>query len=61
MNRVKKQSTYQFHKTFFISQKVLQAMQKNIAVKDNKKRMNINNFINIYANIYTCIICDKND
>ena len=36
-------------------------MQKNIAVNDNKKRMNINNFINIYANIYTCIICDKND
>ena len=34
---------------------------KNITVKDNKKRMNITNFINIYANIYTYIICDKND
>ena len=33
----------------------------NIAVKDNKKRMNITNFINIYTNIYTYIICDKND
>ena len=36
-------------------------MQKNITVGDNKKRMNINNFINIYTNIYTSIICDKND
>ena len=39
-------------------------MQKNIAVEDNKKRMNMANFINIYANIYiyiyTYIICDKN-
>ena len=30
-------------------------MQKNIAVKDNKKRMNINNFINIYIQIYILI------
>ena len=29
--------------------------RKNIKVADNKKRMNIANFINIYANIYTCI------
>ena len=35
--------------------------RKNIAVEDNKKRMNITNFINIYVNIYTYIICDKND
>ena len=35
--------------------------RKNITVKDNKKRMNITNFINIYTNIYTYIICDKND
>ena len=34
---------------------------KNIKVEDNKKRMNIAVFINIYANIYTYIICDKND
>ena len=34
--------------------------RKNITVED-KKRMNITNFINIYTNIYTCIICDKND
>ena len=30
-------------------------MQKNIAVEDNKKRMNMANFINIYANIYIYI------
>ena len=35
---------------------------KNIKVEDNnKKRMNIANFINIYTNICTYIICDKND
>ena len=33
--------------------------RKNTAVKDNKERMNIPNFINIYANTY--IICDEND
>ena len=33
----------------------------NITVEDNKKRMNITNFINKYTNIYTFIICDKND
>ena len=35
--------------------------RKIITVKDNKKIMNITNFINIYTNIYTYIICDKND
>ena len=35
--------------------------RKKIAVEDNKKRMNITNFINTYTNIYTYIICDKND
>ena len=30
-------------------------------VEDNKKRMNITNFINTYANVYVSIICDKND
>ena len=29
-------------------------------VEDNKKRMNITNFINIYTNIYAYIIFDKN-
>ena len=38
-------------------------MQKNITVEDNKKIMNMANFINIYTNTYkyTYIICDKND
>ena len=35
--------------------------KKNITVEDSKKEMNKANFINIYANIYTYIICDKND
>ena len=35
--------------------------RKNITVKDNKKRMNIANSINIYTNTYTYIICDEND
>ena len=34
---------------------------KNITVEHNKKIINITNFINIYTNIYTYIICDKND
>ena len=35
--------------------------RKIITFEDNKKRMNIANFINMYTNIYTYIICDKND
>ena len=35
--------------------------RNNITVEDNKKRMNIANFINIYTNIYNYPICDKND
>ena len=35
--------------------------RKIIAVEDNKKRMNITNFRNIYTNMYTYIICDKNN
>ena len=34
--------------------------RKNITVEDNKKGMNIANFMNIYANIFT-YICDEND
>ena len=34
--------------------------RKNITVKDNEKRMNIANFINIYTNIYTYITRDEN-
>ena len=35
--------------------------KKIITIEDNKNRMNITNFINIYRNIYTYITCDKND
>ena len=35
--------------------------RKNLKVEDNKKRMNIANFISINTNIYTYIICDEND
>ena len=63
MDCAMKQSTHQFHKKIFISQMLMLIMQyrKNITVEHKKKRMNITNFINIYTNIYTYIICDKND
>ena len=35
--------------------------RKIITVEDDKKRMNITNFVIIYTNIYLHIICDKND
>ena len=35
--------------------------RKSITVEDNKKRMNIANFTNIYTNTFTYIICDEND
>ena len=35
--------------------------RKKYSVEDNKKRMNITKFINLYTNIYAYIICDKND
>ena len=49
------QNTFSYLKMFSMQ------CRKNIAVEDNKKRMNITNFTNIYTNIYTYIICDKND
>ena len=35
--------------------------RNNSAVEDNKKRMNIANFTNIYTDIFIYIICDEND
>ena len=49
------QNIFSFLKMFTIQ------CRKNTTVEDNKKRMNIANFINIYTNIYTYIICDEND
>ena len=57
-----KQSTHQFHKRFFHISKCLACnVEKTLQLKITKKRMNIDNFINIHTNIYTCIICDEND
>ena len=56
MGRAMKQSTHQFHKIFF-----------HITAEDNKERMNIPNFINIYIQIYIPLLCvmimtqNKND
>ena len=56
MNRAVKQSTHQFLKIMFSME-----CRKIVPVEDNKKRMNITNFINLYTIIYAYIICDKND
>ena len=58
-----KQSTNQFHKIFFhISRCLACNAEKTLKLKITKKKgMNIANFINMYTNIYTCIICDDND
>ena len=55
MDRAMKQSAHQFHKKIFHISKGLacNAKKKNITVEENKKRMNITNFINKYTNIYT--------
>ena len=62
MDQAMKQSTHRFHKMFFHISKCLACdAEKNITVENNKKRMKITNFVNIYTNICTYIICDKND
>ena len=48
MDRAMKQSTHQFH---YLKMFNMQC-RKNITVEDNKKRMNITNFTNIYIQIY---------
>ena len=53
MDRAMKQPTQQFHKIFFHISKCLAC--------NAEKLLNITNFINIYTNIYTYIICDKNN
>ena len=56
-----KESTHQFHKIFFHISKCLACNAEETLQLKNNKRMNIVNFINIYTNIYTYIICDEND
>ena len=57
MNDAMKQSTHQVQEIYFSYLKML-SMQcsKSITVEDNKKRMNIAKFINIYTNIYISIL-----
>ena len=53
MDRSKKQSTSHFEKNIFSYLKMFSIQcRKNITVEDNKKRMNIANFINIYTYVY---------
>ena len=62
MDRAMKQQTHQFLKNILSYRKMFSMQQrKNIKVEDNKKRMNIVNFINIYTNTYTYVICDEKD
>ena len=44
-----------------MSKYLAQNVEKNITIEDNKKRMNIANFINIYIQIYILICDSKND
>ena len=62
MDRVMKESTPQFHKIFcHISKCLAYNAEKTLQLKITKKIMNIANFINMYINTYTYIICDEND
>ena len=61
MDRAMKQSPHQFHKIFFHILKCLACnAEKILQLKITKKRMNVDNVVNIYTNIYTFIICDEN-
>ena len=56
MDRAMKQSTHQFHKIFFHISKCLACnAKKTTTVEDNKKRMNIANFM-VYIEIYIPIL-----
>ena len=50
-DRAMKQSTHQFLHQSLLKMFSMQC-RENITVEDNKKRMNITNFINIYLEIY---------
>ena len=56
-----KKATHQFHKILFHISKCLACNIEETLELKITKRMNISNFINIYTNIYTYIICDEND
>ena len=57
------QLTHQFHKKklFHISKCLPCNAEKTLQFKIMKKRISIVSYINIYTNIYTFVVCDKND
>ena len=61
MDGAMKQSTHQFQKVFFCISKCLACNAEITLYLKITKRMNLANFINIYTNISTYIICDEND
>ena len=61
MDGAMKQSTHQFQKIFFYISKCLACNAEITLYLKITKRMNLANFINIYTNISTYIICDEND
>ena len=56
-----KQQTHQFHKIVIHILKFLACNAEKTLQLKNKKSMNTANFINIYTNIYTYIMCDENE
>ena len=60
MDRAMKQWT-SVSQNIFSYLKMFSMQCRKKKVEDNKTRMNIANFINKYTNIYTYIICEKND
>ena len=66
MDRAIKQSSISQNIFSYLKMYSMQC-RENITVEDNqkkkkkKRKMNIANFINIYRNIYTYIICNEND
>ena len=56
MDCAMRQSTHQFHKILSYLKMFSMQCRKRITVEDNKKRMNIVNFINIYTQIYIPIL-----
>ena len=61
MNRAIKQSIHQFHKIFFHISKCLACNAgKTLQLKVTKKTI-IANFVNIYTNTYTYIICGEDE
>ena len=61
MDGAMKESTHQFQKKKIFISKCLACNAEITLHLKITKRMNLANFINIYTNISTYIICDEND